>query len=351
MGGDAEPAGPAIELPGGQFGAGYIIPGSNPAFQANSLAAPTDQSEAGAPPYATLNPRPATAFTTGNLAGAFGSQLAGSPGVLGVFEALPGKGTSPCPSSASESLVYAYAPISATTTPAELSGSPGVSSPWRPLAEADCDGTDPAVGGGPSGLGLLETNEAHVPNPGPIVQYRHFSPSSGFGSAVTLATDEVGNDGTLSQDGAGDIFATWRDNATGVDFAYSSDGGAAWSKPKVLSRTPASRAGLACCPVPSVRPVRAGRSTPSANGSTPSGSARADAAPVSDKVGHGKTRPSPTAVASLTRAPGVQGTVYATSCGWPLLPGFDVSGPPSGTSTVLPKTAIGALADVGSWRW
>ena len=166
VGGDAEPAGPAIELPGGQFGVGYIIPGSNPAFQANSLAAPTDQSEAGAPPYATLNPRPATAFTTGNLAGAFGFQLAGSPGVLGVFEALPGKGTSPCPSSASESLVYAYAPISATTTPAELSGSPGVSSPWRPLAEADCDGTDPAVGGGPSGLGLLETNEAHVPNPG-----------------------------------------------------------------------------------------------------------------------------------------------------------------------------------------
>ena len=236
VGGNAEAAGPAIELPGGDFGAGYIIPGSNPAFQANSLAAPTDESGAGAPPFATLNPRPASAFTVGNLGGSFGSQLVGSSGggVLGVFEALPGKGSSPCPSSASDALVYAYAPINPTTTPAELSASPGGSTPWRPLAEVDCDGTYPAVGGGPSGLGLLETNEAHVPNPGPMVQYRRFSPSSGFGSAVTLATGEVGTDGTLSQDGASDIFATWLDNSTGVDLAYSSDGGATWSKPTIL---------------------------------------------------------------------------------------------------------------------
>jgi von Willebrand factor type D domain len=244
VGGNAEPAGPAIELPDGHFGAGYVIPGSNPAFQANSLATPTDQSEAGAPPVATLNPRPATAFTTGNLGGTFGAQLVGSPGVLGVFEALPGKGTSPCPSSASDALVYAYAPINTTTTPAELSASPGSSSPWRPLTEADCDGTDPAVGGGPSGLGVLETNEAHVPNPGPIVQYRHFSPSSGFGSAVTVATGEVGTDGTLSQDNAGDIFATWLDNSTGVDLAYSSDGGAEWSKPTILFSNAGNPSGI-----------------------------------------------------------------------------------------------------------
>ena len=234
VGGDSGPAGPAIELPGGDFGAGYVIPGSNPAFQANSLAAPTDQSGATTPPFATLNPLPASAYTIGNLGGAVGSQLVGSPGVLGVFTALQGKGSSPCPSSASAALVYAYAPIDASTTPAELSTSPGGSSPWRPLAEADCDGTDPAVGGGPSGLGLLETNEAHVPNPGPLVQYRHFSPSGGFGPAVTIATDEVGAEGTVSQDSAGDIFATWLDNTAGVDLAYSSDRGTSWSKPRIL---------------------------------------------------------------------------------------------------------------------
>ncbi|HXW80875.1 MAG TPA: VWD domain-containing protein [Acidimicrobiales bacterium] len=228
--GNGEAAGPPVALPGGNFGAGYVIPGSNPAFQANSLATPADQSEASAPTFATLNPQPESSYTIGNLGGVIGSQLVGSPGVLGVFDALPGKGSSPCPSSASEALVYAYAPINTSTTPAELSTSPGGSSPWRPLAEVDCDGTDPAVGGGPSGLGLLETNESS----GTLVQYRHFSPSSGFGPAVTLATNEVGGDGTLSQDSAGDIFATWLDNSTGVDLAYSSDGGAIWSKPRIL---------------------------------------------------------------------------------------------------------------------
>jgi hypothetical protein len=234
VGGDGGPAGPAIELPDGDFGAGYVTPGYNPAFQANSLAAPTDESQASAPPFATLNPLPASAYTIGNLGGVFGSQLVGSPGVLGAFVALAGKGSSPCPSSASAALVYAYAPVSASTTPAELSTSPGGSSPWRPLAKVDCDGADPAVGGGPSGLGLLETNEAHLPNPGPLVQYRRFSPSAGFGPAVTIATDVVGAEGTISQDSAGGIFATWLDDTVGVELAYSSDGGASWGKPRIL---------------------------------------------------------------------------------------------------------------------
>jgi hypothetical protein len=240
VGGNSEPAGPAVELPGGNFGAGYVVAGSNPAFQANSLAPPTDQSEATTPPFATLNPRPASAYTIGNLGGVFGSQLVGSPGVLGVFVALADKGYSSCPSSSSAALIYAYAPISASTTPAELSTSPGGSSPWRPLAEVDCDGTDPAVGGGPSGLGLLETDDAS----GSLVQYRHFSPSSGFGPAVTIATDEVGADGTLSQDNAGDILATWLDNTTGVDLAHSSDNGATWSKPKILFSNAGNPSGI-----------------------------------------------------------------------------------------------------------
>ncbi len=74
VGGDSGPAGPAIELPGGDFGAGYVIPGSNPAFQANSLAAPTDQSGATTPPFATLNPQPANAYSFEQVGGAFGSR-------------------------------------------------------------------------------------------------------------------------------------------------------------------------------------------------------------------------------------------------------------------------------------
>jgi len=182
------------------------------------------------PPFATLTPQPANAYSLEQVGGAFGSQLVGSAGVLAVFAGFSGKSDSPCPSSASGSLVYAYAPIDASTTPLELSTSPGASSPWRPLTKVDCYGVNPAVGGGPSGLGLLETDRTV----GSIVQYRRFSPSSGFGPAVTIAKGEVAFYGSLSQDGAGDIFATWLDGSTGVDLAYSSDGGATWSGPKLL---------------------------------------------------------------------------------------------------------------------
>jgi hypothetical protein len=91
---------------------------------------------------------------------------------------------------------------------------------------------------------LLETNEAHVPNPGTLVQYRRFSPSAGFGPAVTIATDVVGAEGTLSQDSAGGIFATWLDDTVGVELANSSDGGASWSKPKVLFSNGANPNGI-----------------------------------------------------------------------------------------------------------
>ena len=61
---------------------------------------------------------------------------------------------------------------------------------------------------------------------------------------MTLATGEAGADGTLSQDSAGDIFATWLDSGTGVNLAYSSDGGAAWSKPQVLFSNGANPSGI-----------------------------------------------------------------------------------------------------------
>jgi hypothetical protein len=41
--------------------------------------------------------------------------------------------------------------------------------------------------------------------------------------------------------------------------------------------------------------------------------------------------------------------VYATSCGLPPLPLADVIGPPAGTRTALPVTAMGEFVDVGSF--
>jgi hypothetical protein len=230
--GDTGTAGPVVELPGGNVGDGYVLAGANPAFQANSPTSPTDDSEAANPAYASLDPSPAGAYTIGNLGGTFASQLSGSPGVLGVFVAGVGKGSSPCPDSASSALVYAYASVSASTKPAQLALSPGSpGSPWRPLAKLDCDGGDPALGGGPSGLGLLETDSAGV---SPVVQFRSFSPSTGFAAAVTVASGQQGAEDTLSEDGAGNLYATWLDGSTGVELATSPPGGAHWSGPTTL---------------------------------------------------------------------------------------------------------------------
>jgi hypothetical protein len=127
-------AGPIVSLLNGEFGAGYVPPDANPGFQANSVSSPSNDSEAIGVPYATLNP--STTYSVGNLGGQFASQLTGSTGVLGVFEAGTGTGNSPCPSSDPAALVYAYAPITPSTTIAQLNtttGEPG--SPWRPLAE------------------------------------------------------------------------------------------------------------------------------------------------------------------------------------------------------------------------
>lgn len=222
---------PVIALPNSIIGVGGIAPGANPGFQANSLSSPSNDSAATSPPFATLDPSP-DSYQVGNLDGQFAAQPTGSMGVLGVFGASPGSGSSPCPSSAPAALVYAYAPITSSTTIAQLDKSPGVSgSPWRALAEVDCEGENPAVSGGPSGLGLLETDAS---TPGGTVQYRSFTPPSTFAAPVNVAAGEVANSPTLSQDGAGGIYATWLDNSTGVQLAFSSDGGNTWVGPNTL---------------------------------------------------------------------------------------------------------------------
>ncbi|MGD0811790.1 MAG: hypothetical protein ABSA91_19095, partial [Acidimicrobiales bacterium] len=230
--------GPIVELPGGEFGAGYVSDVTNPTFQANSLSSPSDDSLATTPPYATLNPSPATAYTVGNLGGQFASQLTGSRGVLGVFV---GDGA-PCPSSARSTLVYAYAPISASTGLADLNTTTGgAGSPWDPLEKVDCGGTNPAVAGGPSGLGLLETDLA---TPTTEVQYRAFSPGTGFGAPVTITKEESAQDATISQDATGRIYATWVTPGVGIELASSAAGGARWTAPATLLSVPGTESGI-----------------------------------------------------------------------------------------------------------
>lgn len=229
----ADPPGPgeaymAIALLNSNFGVGTQSAVNPLEFQANSLTSPANYSGATSPtPFATISPSPDT-YSTDNLGASFASQLTGATGVLGVGSILD---TGPCPSS--EGLAYAYAPISASTSDAELNTSPGgVGSPWQPLAGVDCNSENPAVGGGPSGLGLLETNPDTLG--AEQIAYRRFTPPRTFSPPVEIAP---GVDGTpsLSQDGSGGIYATWVDNDTGLDLAFSSSGGTSWHWKTLLS--------------------------------------------------------------------------------------------------------------------
>lgn len=216
---------PVVALPGGNFGMSAVSAIQNPTFQANSLAPPLDYSVATEPnPYATLTPVPNN-YAVPNLGGQMVSQLTGADGLLGVYEIFE---RGPCPSG--DGLVYTYAPLSATTTNAELNTSTGgAGSPWRPLAAVSCNTTSPAVTSGASGLGLLSTNDASLT--AERVQYQRFTPPSGWSAPVRVAA-EAGLEPTVSQDGGGGLYATWLGG--GVRLAYSGDGGSSWSGPVTL---------------------------------------------------------------------------------------------------------------------
>jgi hypothetical protein len=226
---------PVIRLLNDNVGIGYVSAVDNPLFQANSLIAPLNYSKGSAPPapFATLNPSPDN-YTIGNGGGEFASQLSGTTGVLGVFEMIE---TGPCPSNSG--LVFAYAPLSGTTTNSQLETTTGLpGSPWQPLKKMTCNADAPAVTSGPAGLGVLDTNGATN-----AAQYRTFTAPGTFGSPVTVAS-EAAHQPTVSQDSAGGLYATWLSNGTGIRLAYSSNRGAAWAGPSTLVASKGMNAGV-----------------------------------------------------------------------------------------------------------
>jgi hypothetical protein len=219
---------PAIQLPGGNVGFGYVSAVQNPLFQANSLTGPKDYSAATTPmpPAASLNPSPNN-YVVGNLGGEFASQLSGTTGILGAFQLIE---AGPCPTT--DGLVFSYAPLSSATTNGELNTTTGqAGSPWAPLRSVTCNAEFPALTSGPDGLGLLATNDATLS--AEKVQFRRFTAPSLWSAPVTVA-DDSGLDPSLSQDGAGGMYATFVNNDHGLQLAYSSDAGSAWSGPVTL---------------------------------------------------------------------------------------------------------------------
>ena len=222
---------PLVTLFGGNVGFGYVAAAGNPVFQTNSLSSPTNYSPGAfpptspPPPSATLNPSPNN-YVVGNLGGEIVSQLSGgSTGLLGVFQLIE---AGPCPSD--EGLVFTYAAINASTTNATLDTSPGPGSPWSPLAGVQCNTESPALTSGPSGLGLLFTNDASLTHT--MTQFRRFTAPATFGGAITVASGAA-QQPSLTQDGGGGLYATWLTNGTGLRFAYSQNG-SKWSGPVTL---------------------------------------------------------------------------------------------------------------------
>lgn len=219
--GDTQGAGPMPVFPlfGDSVGMGEISAVSNPLVQANSLVAPQDYSLATLPtPYATLS----AGYTVGNLGGEFASQLTGSTGALGVFELIE---TGPCPSATG--LVFSWAGVTSATTDAQLNSSSG----WSPLAALECNAEYPAVAGGASGLGVLFTNDTNLAG---VTQYRKFTAPGTFAPAVTVAGGTAVQP-SISQNGAGGIYATWLTNAVGLRLAYSGDGGLGWDGDRTIA--------------------------------------------------------------------------------------------------------------------
>jgi hypothetical protein len=234
----------AIVLPGGNsLGAGFVTPVKEPTFHAFSLTSATLCGRAAgkcADGFATLgseanvdrvsNP-PANFATDGN-------------GVLGVFRTNAATGNLGCSGANPFGMAYVYG--TGLQSPSNnYNLSPGVpASAWRtPTTLADCDVDYLAAGGGPSGFGVLEDNLVNG-----TTQYHRFdSATQSFDLAPTLVSNGKEQQPSVSQDGAGGVYATYLNGGIGgpVALSYSADGGLTWAGPATIAADPlGSVAGL-----------------------------------------------------------------------------------------------------------
>jgi hypothetical protein len=218
----------AIIVPGtGVIGFGWDTPGSPPTFNAFPLGAPPECSKTKQCPFASL--QSPTQQQLGNTGGHFASQAGAHPGVLGVFPTQFSNGPLGCPL---DGLLFAYG-AGNQQAGNDYNTSPGsAGSAWTStVALGQCGVNRFTAGGGPSGFGVLETDETH----GRTVYQPFNQTTKAFGSMVGVA-----NQGelypSLGQDGSGGIYATYMYGGTGgqVALSYSSDGGKTWTGPVQL---------------------------------------------------------------------------------------------------------------------
>jgi hypothetical protein len=96
-----------------------------------------------------------------------------------------------------------------------------------PVSQADCNAERPAAGGGPSGFGLLEQNDANSTT----VYHRFDQATERFDTPTVRVAKQGELYPSLSQDGSGGIYATYLRGGSGgpVTLSYSADAGSVWS--------------------------------------------------------------------------------------------------------------------------
>ncbi|HWX46046.1 MAG TPA: hypothetical protein VNY52_12085, partial [Solirubrobacteraceae bacterium] len=104
-------------------------------------------------------------------------------------------------------------------------------SAWQTeLTHADCEVSNPAVAGGPSGFGVVENDTTR----GYTVYHSFDQAHRDFDTPLTTISTEQESNPSLSQDGSGGLYLTYA-SFEGVKLAFSSDGGAAWTGPSYLT--------------------------------------------------------------------------------------------------------------------
>lgn len=230
----------AVTLPGGtSLGVGFLTPGEPPTFHAVSLDSPT---------LCGREDFPATNCHDGYAALASGSdpdQVSNEPGnfaadgngVLGVFRVNYSSGNLGCSGGSPFGLAYVFG--SGSQSPSNnynaSAGAPGTA--WRGgVSVADCGVDYLAAGGGPSGFGVLEDNQIT----GQTQYHRFDEATKSFGTAPVVVSGTGEQQPSVSQDGAGGVYATYLSGGIGgpVSLSYSPDGGTSWRGPVTLASDP-----------------------------------------------------------------------------------------------------------------
>ncbi|HTU95754.1 MAG TPA: hypothetical protein VMF14_07925 [Solirubrobacteraceae bacterium] len=228
LGGDTVPVGGVI-LPGtGELGFGWVTASGPPTFNAFPLAnAPECSTVACGTGFATLQPS-TDADQLGNPPGNFASISAGANGgVMGVWDTAETTGPLGCPDTFGDAFVYGSGNQSTSNDYNVSPGQPDTA--WRvPVTQADCNLEYTAVGGGPSGFGVLADDLANKT----VVYHRFDAATDKFDTPLTTVNGTAGElYPAVNQDGAGGVYATYLLGGSlgKVELSYSADGGKTWA--------------------------------------------------------------------------------------------------------------------------